>query len=242
MPHEAALLKLIYLTAAVLFIFGLKGLSHPRSAVRGNLLAATGMLLAIVVTLADQRIVDFRIIIAGFVVGGLFGAILAYRAPMTAMPQVVAIFNGLGGGASALAVGAAFEEALRGEWIEAITIQFSASAAAAALVGAVAFTGSGVAFGKLQGWIGERPVLLRGRHVVNITLLVLCVFLSAWHVWGYTPFLFGSSPSAAAELSRGELGAELRQAFQTNGIELSSELHIKPAGENQWDITDATNK
>ncbi|HXV62468.1 MAG TPA: NAD(P)(+) transhydrogenase (Re/Si-specific) subunit beta, partial [Vicinamibacteria bacterium] len=108
-----AFINLFYLIAAVLFILGLKGLTHPRTAVRGNLLGALGMLIAIVVTLTDHRIVSFQIIVAGFVVGGLVGAIMAYRAPMTAMPQVVAVFNGFGGGASALAVGAAFIEALR---------------------------------------------------------------------------------------------------------------------------------
>ena len=110
MPREEALLKIFYLAAAVLFIFGIKGLSHPRTAVRGNLLAALGMLLAIVVALTDKRIVSFQIIVAGIVVGGLVGVLMAYRAPMTAMPQVVPIFNGFGRGASALAVGAAFEE------------------------------------------------------------------------------------------------------------------------------------
>jgi len=242
MPQEEALIKLFYLAAAVLFILGLKGLSHPRTAVRGNLLASVGMLLAIVATLTDHRIVDFRIIIAGFAVGGLFGAILAYRAPMTAMPQVVAVFNGLGGGASALAVGAAFEEALRGEWIEEITIQFSSSAAAAALVGAIALTGSAVAFAKLQGVMTERPILLPGRHAVNILLLVVCLVLSTWHVIGYTPFLFGAAPSAAADLSRGVLADDLRQGFQSHGLELSAELHVKTTGENQWQITDAGKK
>ena len=116
MPSEEAFIKLFYLVAAVLFILGLKGLSHPKTAVRGNLLGAVGMLLAIVVTLMDERIVSFQIIVAGFVVGGLLGVLMAYRAPMTAMPQVVAVFNGFGGGASALAVGGAFEEALREEW------------------------------------------------------------------------------------------------------------------------------
>ncbi|MCH8021293.1 NAD(P)(+) transhydrogenase (Re/Si-specific) subunit beta [candidate division KSB1 bacterium] len=85
MPKEEALVKLLYLAAALLFIFGLKGLAHPRTAVRGNLLAAIGMLLAIVVTLTDKRIVDFRIIIAGLVVGGFIGTFMAYRSPMTAM-------------------------------------------------------------------------------------------------------------------------------------------------------------
>ena len=117
-------IDLFYLIAAVLFIFGLKGLSHPRTAVRGNLLGALGMLLAIVVTLLDKRIISFEVIIAGIVVGALVGAVMAYRSPMTAVPQVVAIFNGFGGGASALAVGAAFEEALRGSFIEAIDVQF----------------------------------------------------------------------------------------------------------------------
>jgi len=91
------LIDLFYLVAAVLFIFGLKGLSHPRTAVRGNLFAALGMLLAIVVTLLDRRIVSFEVIIAGIVVGALIGVIMAYKAPMTAIPQVVAIFNGFGG-------------------------------------------------------------------------------------------------------------------------------------------------
>ncbi len=180
MPQEEAIVKLIYLTAAVLFIFGLKGLTHPRTAVRGNFLAALGMLLAIVVTLLDNRIVSFQIIVAGFVVGGLIGVIMAYRSPMTSMPQVVAVFNGFGGGASALAVGAAYMEALKGEWIEEITIQFTASVAMAGIIGAVAFTGSAIAFAKLQRLLTERPILLPGRHVINIVLLLLCLGLGVW--------------------------------------------------------------
>ena len=176
------LINLFYLVAAVLFILGLKGLSHPRTAVRGNLLGSTGMLLAIVVTLLDKRIVSFEVIVAGIVVGALIGAVMAYRAPMTAIPQVVAIFNGFGGGASALAVGAALEEALRGGFVEEIDFQFTLSAAGAALIGAISFTGSGIAFGKLQGLIKERPILLPGRHVINGALVLACLGLSAWLV------------------------------------------------------------
>ena len=172
------LINLFYLVAAVLFILGLKGLSHPRTAVRGNLLGSAGMLLAIVVTLLDKRIVSFEVIVAGIVVGALIGAVMAYRAPMTAIPQVVAIFNGFGGGASALAVGAALEEALRGGFVEEITL----SAAGAALIGAISFTGSGIAFGKLQGLIKERPILLPGRHVINGALVLACLGLGAWLV------------------------------------------------------------
>ena len=174
------LIDLFYLAAAVLFILGLKGLSHPRTAVRGNLLGSVGMLLAIVVTLLDKRIVSFEVIVAGVVVGAFIGTLMAYRAPMTAIPQVVAIFNGFGGGASALAVGAALEEALRGGFVEEIDFQFTLSAATAALIGAVSFTGSAIAFGKLQGLIKERPVLLPGRHVINVALVLICLGLSAW--------------------------------------------------------------
>lgn len=175
-------INLFYLIAGVLFIFGLKGLSHPRTAVRGNLLGSLGMLLAIVVTLLDRRIVSFEVIIAGLAVGALIGVVMAYRVPMTAIPQVIAVFNGFGGGASALAVGAALEEALRGGFIEAVDVQFSIAAASSGLIGGVAFTGSAVAFAKLQGLINERPILLPGRHVINLILLLLCLGLSLWLV------------------------------------------------------------
>ncbi|MDA2913512.1 NAD(P)(+) transhydrogenase (Re/Si-specific) subunit beta [Acidobacteriia bacterium AH_259_A11_L15] len=179
---SAQFINLFYLAAAVLFILGLKGLSHPRTAVRGNLLGSSGMLLAIVVTLLDRRIVSFEVIVAGLVVGAFIGATMAYRARMTSMPQVVAIFNGFGGGASALAVGAALQEALKGGFVEEIDFQFTLSAAAVALIGAVSFTGSGIAFGKLQRLVKERPILLPGRHVINVALLVICLGLSAWLV------------------------------------------------------------
>ena len=176
------LINLAYLIAAVLFILGLKGLSHPRTAVRGNFLGALGMLIAIVVTLLDRRIVSFEVIIAGMVVGALVGAIMAYRAPMTAIPQVVAIFNGFGGGASALAVGAALEEALKGGFIEAIDVQFTLAAVGSGLIGGVSFTGSAIAFAKLQGILKGQPIMLPGRHVINVILALACVTLGIWMV------------------------------------------------------------
>ncbi|MCZ6750970.1 MAG: NAD(P)(+) transhydrogenase (Re/Si-specific) subunit beta [Acidobacteria bacterium] len=177
-----AFIDLFYLAAAVLFILGLKGLSHPRTAVRGNLLGSAGMLLAIVVTLLDRRIVSFETIVAGLVVGGLIGVVMAYRTPMTAMPQMVAVLNGFGGGASALAVGAALEEALKGGFVEEVSVQFTVAAVLSGLIGGVSLTGSGIAFGKLQGLIKERPVLLWGRHAINLVLLLVCLGLSVWLV------------------------------------------------------------
>ena len=177
-----AYINLLYLAAAALFILAIKGMSSPRTAVRGNQLGAIGMLLAIVVTLTDQRIVSFEVIVAGVVVGGFIGAVMAYRAAMAAMPQVVAIFNGFGGGASALAVGAALEEALKGGFVEDVDLQFTVAAAASALIGGVSLTGSAIAFGKLQGLISERPVLLPARHALNVALVAVCLALSAWLV------------------------------------------------------------
>jgi NAD(P) transhydrogenase subunit beta len=176
----ANLVNLFYLAAAVLFILGLRDLSHPKTAVRGNLMAASGMLLAVVVTVVDQDVVGVEVVIAGIVVGAIFGAIMALRVAMAAMPQLVAIFNGFGGGASALVAGAALEQAVRG--VGSPDVQFTVASGASALIGAVTLLGSLVAFGKLQGIVTERPVLLPGRHILNGTLLAGCVGLIVWLV------------------------------------------------------------
>ena len=136
-----------YLVAAVLFILGLKALGRPRTAPRGNLLGATGMLLAILVTLLDQSIVSYGVLVAGLALGGLIGAVLALRVRMTAMPELVALFNGFGGGASVLVASASFIEAVD---LGRADDQLAVAAALTALIGAVTFTGSLVAFAKLQ--------------------------------------------------------------------------------------------
>ncbi len=173
-------IDLFYLISAVLFIVGLKQMASPRTALQGNMLGSAAMLIAIVVTLMDRRIISFEVIIAGLVVGALVGAIMAYKTPVTAIPQVVAIFNGFGGGASALAVGAALEEALKGGFVESVDIQFTTAAVLSGIIGGVSFTGSAVAFGKLQGLLSEKPLLFPGRHVVNIVLLAICIGLGGW--------------------------------------------------------------
>ena len=174
------LVNLVYLLAAVLFILGLRGLSHPRTAVRGNLMGATGMLLAVVVTLWDREIIEFQVILAGVVVGALVGTLFALRVPLTAMPQLVALFNGFGGAASALVAGAALEAALLAT--EEPDVQFTVASSASALIGSVTLLGSLVAFGKLQGLITERPLLAPGRHVINVALGLVCLGLAAWLV------------------------------------------------------------
>ncbi len=164
-----ATVNIAYLIAACLFIFGLKGLSHPRTAVRGNLLGAIGMLLAIVVTLLNKQIVSYEVIFAGIIVGSAIGAILAVKIQMTSMPQLVALYNGFGGGASVLVAGVAFVGAI-GMGTKDINAQFTVATVASGLIGALTFSGSLVAFGKLQGLINERPMRYVGDQFVKIVL------------------------------------------------------------------------
>ena len=136
-----------YLVAAVLFILGLKRLSRPRTAVRGNQFGAAGMLIAVVVTLTDNSIIGFEWIVGGLVAGTAVGVLLAVRVQMTSMPELVALFNGLGGGASMLVAAASYIEATD---LATDTGRLSGAAALASLIGAVTFIGSLVAFGKLR--------------------------------------------------------------------------------------------
>ncbi|NNF84424.1 MAG: NAD(P)(+) transhydrogenase (Re/Si-specific) subunit beta [Deltaproteobacteria bacterium] len=177
---SAALINLSYLTASALFVFCLKGLSHPRTAVRGNLLGALGMLLAVAVTLLNRRIVSFEVILAGILCGSAIGAVFAVKVPMTAMPQMVALFNGFGGGASVLVAGASFLETIS---VGAFPpVRFLVAVSATGIIGAVTFWGSLVAFGKLQGLVTENAVVFRGQQAVNAAIGLACVVLGGWLV------------------------------------------------------------
>jgi NAD(P) transhydrogenase subunit beta len=175
-----ALTKLVYLAAAVCFIIALKRLSHPATARSGNWIGATGMLVAIVVTLFDRNILSYQLIIIGIVVGSTIGLIFARTVKMTAMPQMVALLNGFGGAASALVAGA---EYLRYMSINqapptdvAVTISLSV------LIGGVTFSGSLIAFGKLQEIVTGTAVTYPLQKTVNALLLLglvaLIVFLA----------------------------------------------------------------
>ncbi len=159
-------IDIAYLIAAVLFVVGIKGLTKPKTAVRGNLLAAAGMGVAAVVTLLNEHIVTYEIIIAGVVVGGLIGAIMAKKVQMTSMPQMIALLNGFGGGASFAVASAEF---FRGSADNTVSI---IATGAAVLIGAVTLTGSLVAFAKLQELIDGKPMGFPGMKVVNAILFV----------------------------------------------------------------------
>jgi NAD(P) transhydrogenase subunit beta len=177
--HHA--INVCYLLAAALFILGLKGLTHPRTAVRGNLFGAAGMLIAVVVTLLDRQIVRFELIFVGLIVGSAIGVVLAAKIQMTAMPQLVALFNGFGGAASVLVAGAALGQALETE--AGPTMQMAVATTASALIGAVTFTGSLIAFAKLQELMSSRAIVFAGQKALNAALfliaLALCVRVSA---------------------------------------------------------------
>jgi NAD(P) transhydrogenase subunit beta len=157
------MVEVLYLGAAVAFIIGLRRLGGPRTARSGNRIAAVGMLAAIVITLVSQDIVNWETVAAGLAVGAILGAWFAIRVQMTAMPQMVAAFNGFGGIASALVAAVAVVE---GD-ISAMAPETSVSIIVSTVIGALTFTGSFVAFGKLQGIVSGRPLVFPGQKVLN---------------------------------------------------------------------------
>ncbi|MQF97946.1 MAG: NAD(P)(+) transhydrogenase (Re/Si-specific) subunit beta [SAR202 cluster bacterium] len=166
------IVNISYLVSAVLFIVGLKRLSSPATARSGNLLAATAMLLAVVITLIDREVLDYIQILSGIVLGSIIGAVFARSIQMTAMPQMVAIFNGLGGAASALV---ASGEYLKLSSYESIGIEYSFTIALGAFIGSVTLSGSFIAFGKLQGIVTSNAVssmVVRGSNPILFIALV----------------------------------------------------------------------
>ncbi len=173
--------ELLYLACAAAFIVGLKRLSSPRTARVGNMLAAAGMLGAVVITLIDQDIVDWGVVVAGLVTGGVLGGFAAVRVKMTAMPEMVAAFNGFGGVASALV---AIAEFLRIDDPGVFPNETVVTIALSVLIGAVTFSGSFVAFGKLRGLVPGRPLTYTGQQVVNGAIVAGAVALGVWSISG----------------------------------------------------------
>jgi len=167
--------NLLYLLASILFIVGLKGMTHPRTAVRGNLTGALGMLVAILTALTMAGL-DWRLIAAGLTIGAVAGVVLALRVQMTAMPQMVALLNGLGGAASVL-VAAAYLLIHRDRAEESWEILVST--AASALIGGITLSGSLIAFAKLAEWKSVKDFRFPGQSLANATLLVIALLFGA---------------------------------------------------------------
>ncbi len=180
-----------YLVSAGLFIVGLRFMGSPATARNGNALASGGMLLAILVTLISEEIVGFAGIVAGVVIGGGIGVIFARTVKMTAMPQMVAIFNGFGGGASALI--AVSEYVRLYDAAADVGPETSITIMLGVLIGAVTFSGSAIAFGKLQELIVSRAVRLPLQNIVSAVLFVVIIGLAVSEVVvGANPIVFSA--------------------------------------------------
>ena len=162
-------LDLVYVGSAVLFVLGLKQLGSPVTARRGNALSSTAMLLAIVATLFDRAILTWEIIAIGLILGSLVGVFLARTVKMTSMPQLVGVFNGLGGGASGLVAAAGLLGAIDPMGIGTAS---GITAAVGILIGSLTFSGSFIAFGKLEGFIPGRPLTYPLQRTLNFLLFL----------------------------------------------------------------------
>src|SRR6266508_3680371 len=179
---SANLAALLYLVAGVLFILALRGLSSPETSRRGNLLGMIGMAIAIVTTLAwhpPTSLGSWALVVVGMTIGGGTGAVIARRVPMTAMPELVAAFHSLVGMAAVLvAAGALYAPSAFGIGnVGAIHGSSLVEMSLGDTIGAITFTGSVIAFLKLDGRMSGRPILLPARHVINLALLALLIFL-----------------------------------------------------------------
>ncbi len=176
----AGLVPLIYLVSAALFIMGLKRLQSPDTARNGNMMSGLGMLIAIVVTLLDQQIVSFQVIIAGVVVGGGLGFWMARSVKMTSMPQMVALLNGFGGGASLLVAGAEF---LKADMLGVpLAIETNITIQLGTFIGSITLMGSLVAFLKLQELMSGKPMTFPLQKTFNALVFLAIAALAVYQV------------------------------------------------------------
>ena len=170
-------IDIAYLVSAVSFIYGLKMLSHPKTARNGNIVASLGMLIAVIATVYLGTSLDFYKILIAMTIVSIIGAFFAIRVEMTQMPQLVAIFNGFGGAASALVASAEFFKTLNSA--EEPTLFLILTITLSVLIGTLTFTGSFIAFGKLQGLITTKPVTFTGQQILN-AILAIVMFIAAY--------------------------------------------------------------
>jgi len=181
---RADLIQLSYVAAAVLFILGLKGMSSPRTARRGIVWAGVGMLVAVIATFFEPDMTNYLLMVVAVAIGGSVAYVAARRVAMTDMPQMVAIYNGMGGGAAALI---AANEFLRST---TMTPSFAILGVIGALIGSISFSGSMIAFAKLQGII-KKSFLFPGQNVLNILVLAAAIVLGVFVTLQHTGHLGG---------------------------------------------------
>ena len=176
----------VYIAASILFILSLSGLSHQESARRGNLFGIAGMAIAICATLIASTPTSYALVLGAMAVGGAAGSTLAARVEMTAMPQLVAILHSFVGLAAVLVgFGSFLDPATKFEGAEKVV--HDVEVFLGVLIGAVTFTGSVAAFGKLQGILNSRPLMLPGRHLINLAIGLACIWLGVLFVGADSP-------------------------------------------------------
>ena len=203
------LITIAYIAASALFIFSLSGLSKQETARRGNLFGIVGMIIALAATAARMELGSFGILAAVLIPGLIIGALVASRVQMTAMPQLVAILHSFVGLAAVLVGFATY----RGEH------QIAANELSVHLleifigvcIGSITFTGSVIAFAKLKGTIGGRPLLIPGRHIINIIMLLVTIGLGVWFFM--SPGTTGQTALLAATILTGILGIHFIMAI-----------------------------
>lgn len=178
--------NLFYVLAAVFFMLGLKKLSHPRTARTGNALASLGMFIAILATLIAYTSLDYTYIFVGMIIGSIIGVTFAIKVEMTSMPQLVALFNGFGGGASALVATAEFFSKIT---LENHPVFLTSTIVISVFVGTLTLTGSIIAFCKLQGIISGRPIVFPGQQILNGLFAIFLIFLGVYIVMSEAHFL-----------------------------------------------------
>jgi NAD(P) transhydrogenase subunit beta len=189
---SASTVAILYLISALLFIFALRGLSHPESSRRGNIFGIVGMVIAIITTLMFKSVLSYSEIGVAILVGGLIGTFIALKIQMTALPQLVAAFHSLVGLAAVFVAGAAFYDPASFNIGEFGSIPSSSlvEMSIGTFIGAVTFSGSILAFGKLQGSISGKPIVFRFQHFINALIFLFIIFLIFLLVINQSPNIF----------------------------------------------------
>ena len=183
---------ILYLISALLFIFALRGLSHPESSRRGNIFGIVGMIIAIITTLMFKSVLSYTEIGVAILVGGFIGTFIALKIEMTALPQLVAAFHSLVGLAAVFVAGAAFYDPASfniGEF-GLIPANSLVEMSIGTFIGAVTFSGSILAFGKLQGTISGKPIIFKFQHYINALIFLIIIFLIVLFVFNQSPTIF----------------------------------------------------
>ena len=189
---SASLTAFAYLVASVCFIMALRGLSSPKTARMGNIYGISGMVIAILTTVALPGVISFGVIVIGIAIGGAISAVIALKIAMTALPQLVAAFHSLVGLAAVLVAGAAFfsPEAYGIGTVGNIKIGSLIEMSISTAIGAITFTGSIIAFGKLQGLVTGKPLVFKGQHMINLGLGIALILVVIWLAATEAPIAF----------------------------------------------------